>query len=126
MLLLVDAVDQNGSSRSRGRHASGGPAFVLSCVLLAAATVEPPAMAFPSDNSSGAPALSPADCGGPPEPADTHGSSIGSGASPSALPADGVLVLLRPVRRATTPAIETFVCSPGHRERIERPPRLPS
>ena len=126
MLLPVDAVDQNGFSGSRARHASGGPAFVLSCVLLAAATVEPPAMALPSDISPDTPALTSADCGGPPGPANTDGPSVGSGSSPSALPADGVLVLLRPARRAAMPAIVTFVLSPGHRDRIERPPRLPS
>jgi hypothetical protein len=126
MLPFVDPVEQSVSSRLLVRHASGGMAFVLSCVFLAAATAEPHAMALRSDTSFGEPALSPADCGGPPGPADTHGSSVGSGASPSALPAAGVVVLLRPARHAATPAIETFVCPPGHRERIERPPRLPS
>jgi hypothetical protein len=110
----------------RARPASGGLAFVLSCALLAVATVEPPAMAFPSDTSSGAPALTSADCGGPPGPANTGGPNVVAGASPSALPADGVVILFRPARRAAPPAIVAFVCSPGHRDRIERPPRLPS
>jgi hypothetical protein len=126
MLLLVDAGDQHGCSSLRARHASGGLAFVLSCVLLVVATVEQPAMAFPSDASSGAPALTATDCGGPPGPADTHGPGVGGGASPSALPADGAVVLFRPSRRAAPPGVVTFVCSSGHRDRIERPPRLPS